>query len=156
MNYNTPTDRVLGLRYKRDLLASRLSAGVGFQVSKRSTYLRFDERKFTLNLDIVTEHQSGLSIGDFVLVYTALETPWQTEQVGKRRSFSNSSPTYIVAFVELTSKCGSGKATATFAVLSKEMNAVSNPHAFVMTGDEMEKIALFFVQSLEKTKPPRA
>lgn len=154
MNNKTPLDRAWDLRYMRHLLSNHLIRGVGFQLSKRSKVLRFDERNFVLDLDIVTEPQSGLSVGDFVFVHTALETPWQTDLEIERTSFAGPSNTFIVAFVKLTSKCGSGKATATFAILSEETaGSGSCPSAFVMTGSNLEKIELFFVQSLEKTGP---
>jgi len=80
----------------------------GMRTSHRNSHFWFDEKNSTLLLDIITDTQSGLSVGDRVVVNTSLLTPWHlgdraVEPRGKFCSYHNTS-FRILAFVRVAGK----------------------------------------------------
>lgn len=98
-------------------------------------------------MGVITDPQTGLSVGDYVLHHSALRTPFEADG---EKDFVSDPNARIVAFVDLTGKFGRITATARFAVLTREMDgAGSNPTNFIMTGKEL-KVGLFYLLALEK------
>jgi len=129
------------------LLVSHIQGGGGFKIDERSR-IKFDETK--PEIDISCIEVGGLKIGDFVNVQSTLASPWDTD-VDKTDRVSGE--LQIVSFVRLQAKVRKVQMYDTFCVLRKEIDGAGpSPRPFVMTGKNQDKIALYFINTLEKVE----
>ncbi len=129
------------------MLILHISQGVKFQINKRGK-IRFDE--VDVDLDVSLDCVDGIYVGDMVNVHSVLECPWNAE-VDERDHLHG--PLQVVAFVTLRGSIKKVSMKGTFCILRKEMDgAGSSPHNFVMTGEKLDKIALYFINALERVE----
>jgi hypothetical protein len=139
----TRFERLSYFRYTHYLLIRRIQNEGKFEISKRS-HIKFDETNPVMDLSL--DEVDGIKIGDRVGIHSSLESPW--EPADEKDHFS--AGLQIVAFVRLKAKIRRVQMFGTFCVLRKEMDGSgSNSSPFVMTGEKMDKIALFCINALE-------
>ncbi len=120
------------------------------QMSRRgSMYL--EEGKLFLNLNQIYDTNSEIFVGEKVLVHSQLEKIWGAIDVDRENSISG--PYFVIAFASLRGFSNTPTKVqfeGTFCVLSESLDFdSSNLSPFVTTGEDNDKIALFFAGALE-------
>ncbi len=137
-----PLRNFLSLKIKND--------EVQFQQNERSRiYLKESNLRFNLNQ--IYDIDSEIFVGDRVVIHSQLESIWGAFDINKVNSVSG--PYFVIAFVSLrgySNKTIDVQFDATFCILSKSLDFdSSNLSPFVTTGEDNDKIALFFAGALE-------
>lgn len=140
--------------YRRRLL--KIAAKYGYRIAQRPIEIKFDEQKVMLLLNMTRDPDSGIAIGDEVLICDKLVSPWLLDVWDDGLSFGPGSFS-VIAFAEVEGKVRGkgGRVKGTFAVLC----CMSKTDAYVQSGiqtdtykrdEEKEgRVMLFWTNCLE-------
>lgn len=144
-------DEYVRWRHVRTELIHAIKDGYCFYLQRRSSVIKFPEQD--LRIDLSTKHhpESGLSIGDNVMVHSSLEAPWDHSPVVEDVSYIGG---YIVAFARIDTKMRGVRISAMFCILQDSLHYVTNPNShyrlFKMKYGAVKQIPLYFTGCLEK------